>query len=90
MNLGVCPLPNTGLITNLLKTLTFHPLTSKIQEDILFTLLLILAVGLSVISGSIKMVSLSLSALLAWLYPVLLVLVAVGCAAYFFVRYLRR
>ena len=90
MILGSCLVLNTEAIPNLLKNLTFHPHTSKKQEDILFTLLLILAVGLSLLSGNVKLVLITLTALLAWQSPVLIVLAVAGCGAFFLIRYLRR
>jgi hypothetical protein len=94
MILAFRPDPNTDRITNLLFyvgfSLRFFNLLQN-QGGSLFTLLLILAVGLSLLSGNAQLAAITtFTALLAWLHPVLLVLVAVGCAAFFFTRYLRR
>jgi hypothetical protein len=94
MILGACPLPNADLMPTQLAyagfSLRFFNLLQN-QGGSLFTLLLILAVGLSLLSGNAQLAAITtFTALLAWLHPVLLVLVAVGCAAFFFTRYLRR
>ena len=54
------------------------------------TLLLCLAVGLSLISGSIWLVAFTLTALLVQLYPVLLVLVIAAGGAFLFMYYRKR
>ena len=56
----------------------------------MLTVLLCAAVGLSLISGSVWLVAITLSALLIKLYPVLLVLVAAGGGAFLLFHYLRR
>jgi hypothetical protein len=74
------PMPNPGF-----------PFPNHLEKGgLLLTFLLLLAVGLSFVSGSVWLVSITLSALLIKLYPVLLVLAAAGCGAFLLIRYLRR
>ena len=56
----------------------------------MLTLLLLAAVGLSLLSGNVWLVAITVSALLIWLHPVLLVLVAAGLGGFLLFHYLRR
>ncbi|PLW68269.1 hypothetical protein C0039_13145 [Pseudohalioglobus lutimaris] len=73
-------MPNFGLLFR------FNRL---VKGGLLLTLLLFLAVGLSFVSGSVWLVSITLSALLIKLYPVLLALAVVGCGVFLLIHYLR-
>ena len=93
MIVGARPLPNTGLMPDLVGLCGFFPTFLQLTENhrrTFVTLLLFAAVGLSLISGSVWLVAITISALLINLYPALLVLAAAGCGAFFLIRYLRR
>lgn len=75
------PMPNAGFS---------FPFNHLEKGGLLLTFLLLLAAVLSFVSGSVWLVSITLSALLIKLYPVLLVLAGAGCGAFFLIRYLRR
>jgi hypothetical protein len=56
----------------------------------LLTLLLFLAVALSLVSGSLLLIAITLTVLMVKLYPALLVLVVAACGAFFLIQYLKR
>jgi hypothetical protein len=73
--------------------LTFLQLTSKVQEDTLFTLLLVFAVVLIFlsVSGSIWIFTASIGALImVKMFPILLVLMVLGVAAFLTFKYFYR
>jgi hypothetical protein len=76
---GLCPF-----------SLTFQRDTSKIQEVVLLTLLLVFAVVLGFVSGSIWLFTAAVGALMVKMFPILLVLLALGAAAFLIFKHYYR